>query len=64
MTMERTDNPRTRAEELPHTPWRRAGEPWEIETGALSCLRWGGPCYRPELHNWWRSWAELGSGCV
>ncbi|HZZ62503.1 MAG TPA: SDR family oxidoreductase [Roseiarcus sp.] len=30
MTMKRTDDPQVRAEELPHIPWRRPGEPWEV----------------------------------
>ena len=35
MTMKRTDDPQTRAEELPNIPWRRPGEPWEIARLAL-----------------------------
>jgi len=30
MTSLRTDDPQEMAEELPHIPWRRAGEPWEV----------------------------------
>jgi glucose 1-dehydrogenase len=30
MTQERTDDPETRAEEMPRIPWRRPGEPWEV----------------------------------
>lgn len=30
MTMERTDDPETRAREMPRIPWRRPGEPWEV----------------------------------
>jgi glucose 1-dehydrogenase len=30
MTMERTDDPQARAEEMPRIPWRRPGEPWEV----------------------------------
>lgn len=35
MTAARTDNPQTRAEEMPHIPWHRPGEPWEIARLAL-----------------------------
>jgi glucose 1-dehydrogenase len=35
MTMKRTDDPRKRREELPHIPWHRPGEPWEIARLAL-----------------------------
>ncbi len=30
MTQERTDDPETRAEELPNIPWHRPGQPWEV----------------------------------
>lgn len=30
MTMERTDDPEKRAEEMPCIPWHRPGEPWEV----------------------------------
>jgi glucose 1-dehydrogenase len=30
MTMERTDDPAKRAEEMPRIPWHRPGEPWEV----------------------------------
>ncbi|HLH12120.1 MAG TPA: SDR family oxidoreductase [Methylovirgula sp.] len=30
MTQKRTDDPATRRKELPHIPWRRPGEPWEV----------------------------------
>ncbi len=33
--MKRTDDPQTRAEELPNVPWRRPGEPWEVAHLAL-----------------------------
>lgn len=35
MTMARTDDPEKRAQEVPHIPWRRPGEPWEIARLAL-----------------------------
>ena len=30
MTKERTDDPATRAEEMPNIPWHRPGQPWEV----------------------------------
>jgi glucose 1-dehydrogenase len=35
MTQARTDDPRKRAEEMPHIPWRRPGAPWEVARLAL-----------------------------
>jgi glucose 1-dehydrogenase len=35
MTMKRTDDPQSSREELPHIPWHRPGEPWEIARLAL-----------------------------
>lgn len=35
MTSQRTDDPETRAEELPNIPWRRPGEPREVARLAL-----------------------------
>jgi glucose 1-dehydrogenase len=35
MTMKRTDDPRKRSEEMPHIPWHRPGEPWEVARLAL-----------------------------
>lgn len=35
MTMKRTDDPQKRREEMPHIPWHRPGEPWEVARLAL-----------------------------
>ncbi len=35
MTAARTEDPDTRARELPNIPWRRPGEPWEVARLAL-----------------------------
>jgi glucose 1-dehydrogenase len=35
MTMARTDDPQKRAQEMPHIPWHRPGEPWEVARLAL-----------------------------
>lgn len=35
MTSQRTDDPQTRAKEMPHIPWHRPGEPWEVARLAL-----------------------------
>lgn len=35
MTKERTDDPETRAREVPNIPWNRPGEPWEVARLAL-----------------------------
>ncbi len=35
MTEARTEDPETRARELPNIPWRRPGEPWEVARLAL-----------------------------
>jgi glucose 1-dehydrogenase len=35
MTQERTEDPKKRNEEVPHIPWHRPGEPWEVARLAL-----------------------------
>jgi len=35
MTQERTEDPKTREKEMPHIPWHRPGEPWEVARLAL-----------------------------
>jgi glucose 1-dehydrogenase len=35
MTVERTDDPEKRREEMPNIPWNRPGEPWEVARLAL-----------------------------
>ncbi|WP_342643668.1 SDR family oxidoreductase [Rhodoligotrophos ferricapiens] len=35
MTMKRTEDPEKRIEEMPHIPWHRPGEPWEVARLAL-----------------------------
>jgi glucose 1-dehydrogenase len=35
MTAERTDDPQSMKEELPHIPWKRPGEPREVARLAL-----------------------------
>lgn len=35
MTIERTDDPEARAKAMPHIPWHRPGEPWEIARMAV-----------------------------
>jgi glucose 1-dehydrogenase len=35
MTAKRTEDPQKMKEELPHIPWKRSGEPWEIARLAL-----------------------------
>lgn len=35
MTAKRTEDPQKMAEELPHIPWHRPGEPWEVAKLAL-----------------------------